>query len=496
MIILLFLVAAANVAAYAKEIFPVRYTGKFRALHEEESLPVDLSLPLTSFTGPSKSPSNDIDSETKSIIPQSFKIDEEVFTSDAQGSPTSSLQNLCDELVHCMEILTGAPVDFHGANKDDVCDVLLNIYQGNEGVKAICDVALLPQEPCKDCGPSEVNIETIPTTCQPKADVVYYDDSGENKGYDVAVASIVGTFIKTGKRARTDADAVASLVIIALGIAREAVAASEACGFLAQANPLTAVCIGAKLAAAVTLAALSIVTDQINFHDSGIDGSEILATFQNTNNIVDQTCTITGMIDELLCPWGHDGSTFTVLRQGCDATDQNCNGEVDECAEDNVPPSLTLHTTIPDKPFKSTVEARQFLQENLIVSDDCAVNFVIEIDLPSGACCNCVFTVTIADTRCASITPSTATATKEFTLKVDSAAPVISCGYFVQQDPFHVLGGFDLCGGQPVPFPGVNDPLHIDKSSVGQGLFNVGLWYQIEVSAILRSLESHTNFSF
>jgi hypothetical protein len=491
--ILLVLIASANVPAYAEEIFPVRYNGKFRALLEEESLPVDLSLSLPSFTWPGKSPSNDIDVETK-IIPQSFNIDEEVSQSDTMGSPTTAgMLPLCDELLDCMEIITGAPVDFGGAGKNDFCDLLLHIYQGNEGVTAICDFALLPEVPCKDCDPSDVNVETIPTTCMPKATVVYADDSGESTGYDAAVLSIVGTFIQNGKRARTNDDAVGLLVIVALGIARSAAALSEACGVAEEA--LTAgTCIAVKVAAATTLAALEIATDQISFHDGGIDSSEIAATLENTNNIIDQTCTITGMLDEILCPWGPGGSTFTVLRQGCDATDQNCDGEVDECAEDKVPPSLTLHTTIPDKSFKSTDEAFQFLQENLIVSDDCAVEFVTQIELPSDpSCCNCEFKVTTADVRCAIIIPSTATATKSFILKVDRAGPVINCGFFTQQDPFHVSGGFDPCGDLPVPFPGENDPLHIDKKTVGHGLFDVGLWYQIEVRAVLCS--NHTQIS-
>ena len=331
---------------------------------------------------------------------------------------------------------------------------------------AICDFALLPEVPCKDCDPSDVNVETILTTCMPKATVVYADDSGESTGYDVAVASIERTFIQNGKRARTTDDAVGLLVIVALGFARTAVALSEACGCVEEGLTF-GLCIATKVTAATSLAALEIATDQISFHDGGIDSRKIAATLENTNNIFDQTCTITGMLDELLCPWGHGGSIFTVLCQGCDATDQNCDGEVDECAEDKVPPSLTLQTTISDKLFKSTDEAFQFLQENLIICDDCAVEFVTRIESPSDpSCCNCEFKVTTTDMRCTIITPNMATATKSFILKVDRAGPVINCGFFTQQDPFHVSGEFDPCGDLPVPFPGKNDPLHFDKKTV------------------------------
>jgi hypothetical protein len=500
--ILLLLVAAANVAAYAEDMFPVRYRGKLRELLKEEFLSVDFSIPLPSYSGPRKSLSNDIKLEPE-IIPQSF--DKEVGQSDALGSPTpagmrlsatnSSNLSLCDELLDCMEIITGAPVDFSGVEKVDFCDALLYIYQGNKGVTAVCHVALLLKNPCEDCGPSDVDIETIPTACLPKAAVVYADDSGDGTGYDFAVASIVGTFIRDGKRSRTDDDSVGIFITTGLGAARVAAAASEACGALEEVAT-AGVCIAVKVAAYGLLASLEIVNDQISFHDGGIDSSEIAATLENTENIIDQTCTITGMLDKLLCPFGNGGPPFTVLRQGCDTTDQDCNGVVDECAEDKVPPSLTLQTAIPDKPFKSTNEAHQFLQEHLIVSDDCAVEFVTDIVLLSDAsCCNCEFKVTTADVRCASSTPSTATATTNFIVKVDIAGPVINCGFFIQQDPFHVSVGFDPCGDLPVPFPGENDPLHIDKRYVGYGPFDIGLWYQIEVRAILCSFHTQNSDS-
>jgi hypothetical protein len=148
-----------------------------------------------------------------------------------------------------------------------------------------------------------------------------------------------------------------------------------------------------------------------------------------------------------------------------------------------------LQTPIPDKSFRSTNEACQFLQVKLIISDDCAAEFLTDFELLSGSnCCDCVFQVTTADACCVNKnTPGSATANRNFIVKVDSAAPVINCEFFVQQDLFHVSGGFDSFGDLPVPFPGADDALHIDKSSVGQGLFKVSHWYQIEVSAVMCS---------
>jgi hypothetical protein len=194
-------------------------------------------------------------------------------------------------------------------------------------------------------------------------------------------------------------------------------------------------------------------------------------------------------LDRLLCPFG-SGANFTVLGQGCDATDQNCNNVTDECAEDKVPPSITLRAPIPDIPFKSTDDAFAFLRENVIVSDDCATTIGKGFALNSPPdCCDCQFQVSAADERCVNdAAPGAATASRIFLLKVDRDAPVITCGFFTQQDPFHVSGGFDPCGGLPVPFPGENDPLHIDQTCFGPGLLDVELWYQIEASHEMRAL--------
>jgi hypothetical protein len=192
-------------------------------------------------------------------------------------------------------------------------------------------------------------------------------------------------------------------------------------------------------------------------------------------------------LDELLCPFG-DNPGFTALRQGCDAIDQNCNGVRDECAEDNIPPTIALTIPFPDVPFKSTELAEAFLEENVQVSDDCAANFDTQISLLSEPdCCECQFQVTTQDTRCAVENPDGATSLRTFDVKVDSKAPVVTCGFFTQQDPRFISGGFDPCAGLPVPFPGENDPLHVDQTCYGPGLFDVEFWYQIEVRILIHN---------
>ena len=457
----------------------------------------------------------------------------------------SSNITLCDELLVCLEIIAGVSIYNGGAdnNKDEFCDVMINAYGGDNGVKRLCDgvahfysprpSTLTPAATPSDTpyftdNPTEAGGDNIviQATCKDKAPVNVPDLSGDNTGYDIAVASLISFgYIKDGnKRFGTDSDRVGDFLwqlyfpaIIALGIV--------------SGVPL------AESAAATVLAPLEVIKNQIDFHNGAIDAAEINASMENGNLILEQTCEMFNFmetefnevdakldqanvkldqaneklnqanakldqvnakldqanqkLDDLLCPFGPDGAAFNALRQGCDAVDQDCNGVVDECAEDKVPPSLTLQTPIPDKPFKSTDEALQFLQENVIVSDDCAVEFGTAFELLSEpSCCDCEFQVTTVDARCINENTPGATANRKFIVKVDSAAPVINCGFFVQQDPFHVSGGFDPCGDLPVPFPGANDPLHIDKSSVGQGLFDVGLWYQIEVSAVMCS--NHT----
>ena len=217
-----------------------------------------------------------------------------------------------------------------------------------------------------------------------------------------------------------------------------------------------------------------------SYHDNVIEAHEKLDSIQRGIDEANEK------LDRLLCPFGDPpGADFTVLGQGCDAADQNCNNVTDECAEDKVPPNIALKVPPPKKPFKSTQAALDFLFENVVVSDDCAVNFLKGFQLLNGPdCCDCQFLVTARDERCIQEDPSErgmAEASRVFLLQVDSNPPVITCGFNTQQDPFHVSGGFDPCGGLPVPFPTENDPLHIDKTCFGSCLFNVQLWYQIEV---------------
>lgn len=195
----------------------------------------------------------------------------------------------------------------------------------------------------------------------------------------------------------------------------------------------------------------------------------------------------------LQCPFENQ-TPFTVLGQGCDGVNQDCDSDelVDECDEDKVPPTIILKHPPPTKPFQSVLQATSFLNDNIQVSDDCAAILTTAIALASEPdCTNCIFSVTATDQRCKDdASAPAAKSVKSFSLNVDSVAPAITCGFFFPQDPFHVIGGFDPCQGLSPPFPPAGDFLHIDRNCFGKDLIDVKFWYQIEVSNSARQSSS------
>lgn len=74
------------------------------------------------------------------------------------------------------------------------------------------------------------------------------------------------------------------------------------------------------------------------------------------------------------------------------AENEDCDCDVDECDEDKLPPSIELKTSIPSCPFMSTDNAESFLDENVVISDDCTTNLTHRIELISPIDCeNCTF---------------------------------------------------------------------------------------------------------
>jgi len=136
-------------------------------------------------------------------------------------------------------------------------------------------------------------------------------------------------------------------------------------------------------------------------------------------------------------------------------------------------------------PFKSIEEAREFLECNLEISDDCAANIERMIILPvDGDTCTkeCVFQVRAFDLRCVDeMEPGESETIETFTLAVDRDGPTITCGFFTPQDPHHVSPLFDPCLGLPPPPPLRDDFLHIDQNCFDGDFVDVNFWYRIEV---------------
>jgi hypothetical protein len=66
--------------------------------------------------------------------------------------------------------------------------------------------------------------------------------------------------------------------------------------------------------------------------------------------------------------------------------------------------------------------------------------------------------------------------------------PAITCGFFLPQDPFHVIqdASYDPLSGSTPPFPVVGDLLHIDPRNFEGDLaqVEVNLYFHIEVRMI------------
>ena len=187
-------------------------------------------------------------------------------------------------------------------------------------------------------------------------------------------------------------------------------------------------------------------------------------------------------LDSLLCPF-QNNEPFVVLGQGCDGVDQDCNQFVDECEEDKVPPTIVLIHSPPKNPFQSVSLVETFLKDNIQVSDDCAANIDVLIELASERdCTDCKFTVTATDIRCVGNANAVgAVAVRSFSFNVDSIPPEITCGFSFPQDPFHTIDAFDPCLGLAPPFPPIDDFLHIDQNCFNKDMIDVQFWYQIKV---------------
>ena len=129
---------------------------------------------------------------------------------------------------------------------------------------------------------------------------------------------------------------------------------------------------------------------------------------------------------------------------GCDGLDNDCDGEIDECDEDQIPPKLSFKdglavdaleddeglVTINTPTFKSISEAQSYLASILVAEDDCMVDLPLSVTPPSlGASCqSTIFKVTATSTQCPD-----QTVTRQYQMTVDTDVPVITAGFNLGQ---------------------------------------------------------------
>ena len=188
-------------------------------------------------------------------------------------------------------------------------------------------------------------IETCPSgnsttlICKPADPDGLYDFKkpayGGGGGYDAAVASVRGGPFWDGEpSSRTDTDgyAVNLLVLASFTLANDL--ADIGCGSIDDdidiciffvnievPNPFRIICeIANGILSGIALS-FETIKAQLDFQDSRVNGAEIEAAYEHTNNILHKQCAI---FDQVRCKVAENPG----FGSGCDGIDTNCNGNV------------------------------------------------------------------------------------------------------------------------------------------------------------------------
>ncbi|EJK48117.1 hypothetical protein THAOC_33112, partial [Thalassiosira oceanica] len=153
------------------------------------------------------------------------------------------------------------------------------------------------------------------------------------------------------------------------------------------------------------------------------------------------------------------------LHLGCDGVDNDCDGDIDECDEDQFPPEISFEdglavdaskdadglVTINTPTFRSLIDAQSYLTSILVAEDDCMGDLQLSITPPNlGASCqSTIFEVTATGSNCPD-----QTVTRRYQMTVDTDEPV-------------VMVEFNLGQGH------VNDFSSVGDEGVYLGIFNV-----------------------
>jgi hypothetical protein len=203
-------------------------------------------------------------------------------------------------------------------------------------------------------------------------------------------------------------------------------------------------------------------------------------------------------LSKLSCPFGKFGLMSKVQRQGCDGVDQNCDGRVDECAEDQVPPTIRLAQPMPTTPFADINSARDFLESHITVVDDCAAEIETDIVFLDGPLCSsCKFSVRASDRRCDAVFQATgiyhdsAYNEQVFAMPVLSkkkSALSIKCGFSKSTEKNHDKDvSSDSCKDNMAPLVQDADGLQLDQTILKRKV-DIGFWYDIDVSICLKRI--------
>ena len=148
---------------------------------------------------------------------------------------------------------------------------------------------------------------------------------------------------------------------------------------------------------------LEINLDQCNFQDGLVTSAYAQSASKNTETI----------LKALTC------KPVAAIRkgQGCNGSDDNCDGQQDECAEDKFGPDLHIDGAVTTRWYKTIAEAQAAVANSAQAVDDCS-SAVVDPPVLAGSCANVTATVSSKDS-CNNVS------TASTTVKVNGASPTV-----------------------------------------------------------------------
>ena len=174
--------------------------------------------------------------------------------------------------------------------------------------------------------------------------------------------------------------------------------------------------------------------EQAEYVDGIVDGAEIEAGYELSVDLLQKDCAIYGQV---VCRCASNPSP--VYGQGCDGVDSNCNDEVDECDEDEIPPEISVTNILDacDGVFQNEDEALECILNTVDVVDDCQET-TFDCAFLGGTCEGATFSCDAADACGNSVTGVTVSAF------VDAGNPTVQCSLTNEVEPSGVLQNVGL----------------------------------------------------